>query len=342
MTMASLHEAERSQAEWAAPTELPPALPPAPEMPETLIPPVLRPWLCDIGERTQIPLDFTAAPAIVALSSVIGRTIGLYPKQHDDWLCVPNLWGVVIGRPGVLKTPALTEALKPLRRLAMEAQEIHKENARLAEAKAVVIQAQIDAAKNDAKSAARASDDNKLRMAEASIVKLTGDLEKSAVHEKRYIVNDGTVEKVGELLNENPRGLLLVRDELVGLLRSLDKQGHENDRAFYLEAWAGAGRFTYDRIGRGTIHIPALTLSVIGGMTPGKLQGYINGALTGGLDDDGLLQRFQLAVWPEQSLKWENIDRYPDKAAKKDAFEVFSPHFPNKPMIWRHRSVILV
>ena len=86
MTMVPLHEAERSQAEWAVPTELPPALPAAPEMPETLIPPVLRPWLCDIGERTQIPLDFTAAPAIVALSSVIGRTIGLYPKQHDDWL----------------------------------------------------------------------------------------------------------------------------------------------------------------------------------------------------------------------------------------------------------------
>ena len=31
---------------------------------------------------------------------------------------------------------------------------------------------------------------------------------------RRYIVNDTTVEKLGELLNRNPRGLLLFRDEL--------------------------------------------------------------------------------------------------------------------------------
>ena len=160
-------------------------------------------------------------------------------------------------------------------------------------------------------------------MAESDLAQLAGKLEGLTVHEKRYIVNDGTVEKLGELLNHNPRGLLLVRDELVGMLRSLEKQGHENDRAFYLESWAGAGAFTYDRIGRGTLHIPALTLSIVGGMTPGKLQAYINGALSGGIDDDGLLQRFQLMVWPEVQAEWENVDRYPDAAAKNAAFEVY-------------------
>ncbi len=80
---------------WKELQPLPPALPEAPTMPDSLIPPVLAPWLCDICERTQIPLDFVAAPAIAALSSVIGRTVGIYPKQHDDWLCVPNLWGSV-------------------------------------------------------------------------------------------------------------------------------------------------------------------------------------------------------------------------------------------------------
>ena len=34
----------------------------------------------------------------------------------------------------------------------------------------------------------------------------------------RMLVNDATVEKLGELLNENPRGILLVRDELPGFL----------------------------------------------------------------------------------------------------------------------------
>ncbi len=129
---------------WKEIRALPPALPEAPVMPDSLIPPVLAPWLCDICERTQIPLDYVAAPAIVALSSVIGRTVGIYPKQRDDWLCVPNLWGVVIGRPGVLKSPALAEALKPLRRLALQAQEEHIDKARSAEAEKIVAQAQIE------------------------------------------------------------------------------------------------------------------------------------------------------------------------------------------------------
>ncbi len=308
---------------WKDTKPLPPALPTAPTMPESLIPPVLAPWLCDICERTQIPLDFVATPAIVAMSSVIGRTIGIYPKQYDDWLCVPNLWGVVIGRPGVLKSPALAEALKPLRRLAFQAQEDHKEDSRAAEAAGVVVQAQIDAAKSDARSAAKNSDQAKLTMAQSDLAQLAEKLDGLAVHEKRYIVNDGTVEKLGELLNHNPRGLLLVRDELVGLLRSLDKPGHENDRAFYLESWAGAGAFTYDRIGRGTLHIPALTLSIIGGMVPGKLKTYVNSALAGGIDDDGLLQRFQLIVWPELSEEFDNIDRFPSTEAKNAAFEAY-------------------
>ena len=48
-------------------------------------------------------------------------------------------------------------------------------------------------------------------------------------------LNDPTVEKLRELLKDNPRGLLLIRDELSGLLRSFDKQGREGDREFYLE-----------------------------------------------------------------------------------------------------------
>ena len=49
---------------------------------------------------------------------------------------------------------------------------------------------------------------------------------------RRYMVNDSTVEKLGELLNENPNGLLIFRDELTGFLRQLDRDGHEADRAF--------------------------------------------------------------------------------------------------------------
>lgn len=79
----------------------------------------------------------------------------------------------------------------------------------------------------------------------------------------------------------------------------MERPGREGDREFYLEAWNGTGSYTFDRIGRGTIHVPALAVSVIGGIQPGKLQRYIAEALSDGGGADGLLQRLQLLVWPD-------------------------------------------
>ena len=50
------------------------------------------------------------------------------------------------------------------------------------------------------------------------------------------LVNDTTVEKLGEILTLNPRGVLVFEGELTGLLKSLDKDGREGDRGFYLRS----------------------------------------------------------------------------------------------------------
>ena len=303
------------------PATLPPELPLAPALPAELIPEPLRPWICDISERMQVPLDFVAPPAVTALSSVVGRSVGIRPKRHDSWLVVPNLWGELISRPGLQKSPAVAEATKPLRRLALAAQDKFEASSADAKAKAEILKLQLEAAKQDARDAVKSGQG--IELAQDRISQVTRDLEQAAPTERRYMVNDSTVEKLGELLKENPRGLLLFRDELIGFLRTLDKTGREADRAFYLEAWGGDGSFDYDRIGRGTIHVPAVTVSIFGNMTPGRLRSYISGALDGGGQDDGLLQRFQVAVWPEVESEWQNVDRYPDTDAKNRAFEVF-------------------
>jgi putative DNA primase/helicase len=140
---------------------------------------------------------------------------------------------------------------------------------------------------------------------------------------RRYITNDSTVEKLGVILNQNPNGLLVYRDELVGLWRCLDKDGQEGARAFYLESWNGNGSFTYDRIGRGTLDIEACCISVFGSIQPGPLRDYLRDAVRGGRGDDGLLQRFQLLVWPDIPNQWRNVDRWPETAAKQKAWEIY-------------------
>ena len=92
-----------------------------------------------------------------------------------------------------------------------------------------------------------------------------------------------------------------MRDELVGLIASWDKSGREGDRQFFLEAWNGTDDYDTDRIGRGTIIIPNLCVSIFGGMQPDKLTAYLEQA-SDALGNNGLLQRFQLLVYPDPSL----------------------------------------
>jgi putative DNA primase/helicase len=149
---------------------------------------------------------------------------------------------------------------------------------------------------------------------------------------RRYIVNDSTVEKLGDLLNKNTNGLTVFRDEIPGLLEYLDREGQEGARAFYIEAWDGLGKFTYDRIMRGTLEIESVTLSVFGGIQPGRLASYLHAAVQGGAGDDGLMQRFQMAVYPDINKKWRNVDRWPDTDAKQKAWGIFQAMDSLNPM----------
>ncbi|EJF86354.1 DUF3987 domain-containing protein [Candidatus Bartonella washoeensis] len=139
---------------------------------------------------------------------------------------------------------------------------------------------------------------------------------------QRLIVNDATVEKLGELLKENPRGLLLVRDELSGFLANLERKAYQTDRGFYLQSFNGDQPYTHDRIGRGKIHVENTTLSMIGGIQPARITPLIR-ALHSGKGDDGLIQRFQMIVWPDDTKKCKWVDRDPLKDAYKNYEEVF-------------------
>jgi hypothetical protein len=285
---------------------------------DELLPDVFRDYVLDIADRLQCPPDFSAAAAITFAGGVLGRRIGIRPKRRDDWLVVPNLWGAAIGRPGVMKTPAIAQVQTFLNRLEIEARGHFQK-------------AKVDHERNDEIGALESKTIRK--MAEDLIKKGSREEAERKLQElprgqasptrSRYIVNDTTVEKLGELLSENPHGLVLIRDELVGFLKSLEKTGNETQRAFMLEAWNGDGRFTYDRIIRETVEIEAACVSIFGGIQPGPFADYLRSAVDAGSGDDGLIQRFQLVVWPDISSDWRNVDRWPNTEAKERMWQAF-------------------
>jgi hypothetical protein len=58
-----------------------------------------------------------------------------------------------------------------------------------------------------------------------------------------------------------------------------------------------------------------LTLSLAGGIQPGKLTRYVAGAVADAEGADTLLQRFQLLVYPDTQPEFQLIDRLPNTAA---------------------------
>ena len=293
----------------------------APTLPESLLPPSMRPWLLDISMRLQVPLEMAAAPAIVALSAVVGRRVCIHPKVNDDWLVTPNLWGGIIARPGRLKSPTLAEVLGPLRNVAARARISGQDDKDRAVARLASLKAKESAVKDQLKAAhkGKAPEGRTVENLEHELVEIHQEVrdQEALDQDKRFIVNDSTTEKLGELLKFNTCGLLMERDELAGWLRSLDRDDRRGDREFFLEAWNGNNPYVYDRIGRGTVQIPALCLSIVGGIQPAKLSRYVSDALDNGYSADGLLQRFQLLVWPEDGRDWRLIDRRPDFDARE-------------------------
>ncbi len=309
------------QTEWPDPTplksikkDLSPVIP----LPPKLIPEPYQPWLTDIAERMQCPLDYVAVAALIVTASLIGAGCRVRPKRHDSWSVVPNLWGGIVGRPSTLKSPSLKEVIKPLKLLEEEAYVTFEKESQAHEIEMESYKVQKEAIKKRMGKAADLRNTLEIGLAKEELKMLK---EPQPPIWKRYCTNDTTIEKMHELLSQNPRGLLLYRDELIGLLTTWDKIGHEADRSFYLEAWNGDDSKTTDRIGRGTTHTKNLCISILGSTQPDKMLSYFQQTLSG-FCNDGLLQRFQLLIYPDEIKNWTLIDKQPNITAQREVTSI--------------------
>ena len=230
-----------------------------------------------------------------------------------------------------MKSPAMQAALGPVYAIQDALRKTWEENAVIDDALSGL---DVKDAKRKAEKALKNGDRDGARGFLAGLA--AGDDETPC---PRITVNDATVEKLGELLNENPRGLLQIRDELPGLLARLESEDYQSDRAFYLESFNGDGRFTYDRIGRGTIHIEHCTVSIIGGVQPSRIAPIVRGAISGS-SNDGLIQRLQMTVWPDDVGSWRWVDRKPNTLARLAYEKAFNDLY-NMPMGNADKPVVL-
>jgi putative DNA primase/helicase len=300
--------------DWPKPEPIQSELPPVQAFSEDLLPDSFRPLVADVTDRMQVPMDYPAVVMVLCLAGAVNRRAVIQPKANDTgWVIVPNLWGGIIAPPGFMKSPVIQAATRPLNQIQTEWRQEHEEaltdHAREKEEYELRRAAWKEQYKAASKKGNTAPDRPEDEPEEPKL--------------RRLIVNDATFEALHQTMSENPVGILVIRDELTGWWSQLDRAGREGERAFCLQAWNGDTGHTIDRIGRGTIHVEACCMSMLGGIQPGRLRSYLVDALEDGPSNDGLIQRFQLLVWPDTAPDWNYVDRAPDAASEQQAARVF-------------------
>lgn len=264
-----------------------------PELRQEHVPAALWPFVDDTSQRMGIDPASLALAALVALASVANDEFALQPKRFDDtWTENPRIWGAIVGDPSILKTPVIRATTKPIDLLEAQARERHATAMQRHKAE---MKAWKDAGSDPA--------------TEPHLPPL-----------ERYLIEGSTIEALSEALRSDaqarqcaPAGKVLVRqDELSEFLANLDryKSGGSGggDRGAYLRLYNG-GRYTIDRIQRGSFSIPNWSATFLGGIQPGPIQRIAQSAA-----DDGLLQRFIYVVPGPQT---DGRDRQPDRQASR-------------------------
>lgn len=288
---------------WPDPIDLP-ERPPMPTLTADMLPRALAPWLIDIARQCSVPLEYVAVPAMVGLGSIVGRNLTVAPDAGSDYSKPPNLWGAIVGSPGSRKSSALSAALAPVYELVKSATQ-SEENLRVVMATDKII------AENDLARAKRSNSRDEIADA---LRRIDG----ATVREKTYITADCTQEKLGMLCVDNPRGVMIVRDELSGWISQFARAGREGEEEFFLAAWNGTTPHSFHRVVRGhTACIPCV--SVIGGIQPGRILGLVDTHT-----DNGFLQRFTMLAWPDRDIALDVRHVTPDRRALRDAMDIYA------------------
>jgi len=235
---------------------------------------------------------YVALPLVVAAGAAIGTTRRLELKYKYEAPAI--LWSVIVGESGTSKSPALRSVLEHVRDRERRLREEYAVERREYEATVEAYEKERAGWRSDKKSTGQPPE----RPAEP-----VG---------RRALVSDTTVEALALKLADNPRGLLLARDELAGWLNSLDryanKSGSGSDESFYLSCYNAEPHTVDRRTGdRREINVAQAGLWIVGGIQPQILQL----ALGTTRRQSGLLSRLLLVAPPPLTAKWSEREVSP-------------------------------
>ena len=264
--------------EWLAPEPLAEPQEPLPECPTDALGP-WEGWCRDQAEAASAPVDFVVMSLLVAAGATIANT--RWGSPHSGWREPPVLNVGLVGLPSSGKSPALDMVMGPLRTAEHGLGENFEKERQNYEIKKKEVELKLEKWDREAKAAIDKKHAPPEMPADAVMPR--------EPRAPRLFATNATVEALIDILECEPKGIVLVNDELAGHIGNMDKYGGKGgDRAFHLEAYGGRS-YTVDRVKNGgaPVRVSHLSIAYIGGIQPDRLKSML---ISG--DDDGFAARY--------------------------------------------------
>ena len=255
--------------------------------------------------------SYLALPMLTALGAAIGNTRRIQLKQ--GWSAPAIIWTAIVGESGTSKSPAFKLVMQPIKDRQQKALKAHAEAMKEYETELALYGKAISVWKRDKK-----NDD-------------PPPIEPHPPDAERYIVSDVTVEALAPLLQANPRGVLLARDELAGWIGSFDRYAGGTggaDESHWLSMHNGDSIVVDRKTGNPrTIYVPQASVLVTGSIQPKIL----HRALGSKHRESGLAARLLLTCPPRKTKRWTEADISQD--AKDKQVQLFDRLYELQPSL---------
>jgi hypothetical protein len=236
--------------------------------PIEIYPESIQELLISLKETQGMPVDFSSAALLFATSIAIGNSCSTGLNQWQPHFC--KLYMILIGKPNTNKSGPLKFMLSPLQ--AMDGVSHEKYRNEMIEYNAFT------------------------NLSSQERKEQGGEQPMKPVY-KKFLVQDTTIEALKQIVYDNPRGVGVFRDEILGWVNDLNRYNSGSDIQFWLENWSG-GIISCDRKGSESIFIHNPFIGVAGTIQPKVLELLAKGERA----DNGFIDRL-LFVYPDNLTK---------------------------------------
>jgi len=251
------------------------------EFPIDIFPLNVRNYILMCDKTLNNSIDYMGCSLLFLASIIIGNSYQIEIKK--GWKESANLWLALIGKAGVGKTPSISSITFPL------------EKANNREIKKYI------------KDVMAYEEYSELDKKEKELVQEVQKPKKS-----QFIVNDVTLEALIELHNENKNGIGVLKDELAGFFKDMNKYREGGDKEHWLSSWSGK-QINLNRKTAKSSFVERACLPILGGIQPSIMDTFY----TDENKDNGFIDRM-LFSYPEMSIdyyseyemKQEHLDWY--------------------------------